>query len=236
MKQTFNDLTLDELVAKAVADSVDDGYLVEGIYRRACIYQDGLDDQESAIAEFEEVMETAADIDGADWAIYYSHADFAICYAKMGNLDRAEQFLRESENDIDKYGPSALRSYWGCVGRVEMEKGNFNNAAEYFEKLAQLNPYGNQQELARCYLGTGQPREAVTALERIINRYGSHRADRAAGSVTDHFWLGRAYEETESYVEANTQYETLLDIWKNADPGLELVKDAKERLAHLKDI
>ena len=30
------------------------------------------------------------------------------------------------------------------------------------------------------------------------------------------------------------QYETFLDIWKNADEGLASVEDAKERLAKLK--
>jgi len=33
---------------------------------------------------------------------------------------------------------------------------------------------------------------------------------------------------------AREQYETFLDIWKNADEGLKSVEDAKERLANLK--
>ncbi|MCK4856743.1 MAG: protein kinase, partial [candidate division Zixibacteria bacterium] len=225
---------LDELAAKAVADSAEDWYLIEGTWRRAWIYQDFLGDQESAIAEFKDVMETAAEIVGAEWAIYWSHAGLAISYAKMGDLDRAEQFLQELESDINKYGPSAVADYWWCVGELEMEKGNFNSAAEYIEKLTRLNPYNDQRILARCYLGTGRPGEAVTALEKIINRYGSFRADRAASSVTDHFWLGRAYEENDNNDDAITQYEIFLNIWKDADPGIESVEDARTRLTRLK--
>lgn len=59
-------------------------------------------------------------------------------------------------------------------------------------------------------------------------------------SIAD-FWkvtfidLGQAYEAAGRNPEAIEQYETFLDIWKNADEGLSSVEDAKERLAKLKE-
>jgi hypothetical protein len=46
--------------------------------------------------------------------------------------------------------------------------------------------------------------------------------------------LGLAYEKSGWKAKAIEQYEEFLDIWKNADPGIPEVEDAKERLAKLK--
>jgi len=226
---------LDELADQAVADSLGGEHQAFGTYKRGCIYQDFLGDQESAIAEFEKVIKTLKDIEPNNWMVYFSRGDIALSYAKMGNLDRAEQLLQELESDIDKHGSWALNAYWQCVGSLEMEKGNFNNAAEYVEKLVQSYPvFWFRQMLGRCYVAAGRTSEAIAVLEKIINRFEQNRAYWPALSVTTHFWLGRAYEESGRYDEAITQYETFLDIWKNADPGLESIEDARARLAHLK--
>jgi len=37
------------------------------------------------------------------------------------------------------------------------------------------------------------------------------------------------------YAKAIKQYEKALEVWKNTDKGLKIVKDAKERLAALKN-
>jgi hypothetical protein len=49
-----------------------------------------------------------------------------------------------------------------------------------------------------------------------------------------HYDLGVAYEASGWDNKAIEQYEIFLDIWMNADPGLESVEDAKARLARLK--
>ena len=52
--------------------------------------------------------------------------------------------------------------------------------------------------------------------------------------VITHYYLGQAYEESGWTDKAIEQYETFLDIWKNADSGLTSVEDARTRLARLK--
>ena len=49
-----------------------------------------------------------------------------------------------------------------------------------------------------------------------------------------HYYLGQAYEQSRWRDRAIEQYETFLDIWKDADARLESVEDAKARLARLK--
>ena len=70
--------------------------------------------------------------------------------------------------------------------------------------------------------------------EKIINRYDLHRGYWPEFGVTTYYYLGQAYEAAGRYDEAIEQYETFLDIWKDADPGIESVEDAKERLTRLK--
>ena len=53
-------------------------------------------------------------------------------------------------------------------------------------------------------------------------------------AVQAHYWLGVAYEQKGDKVKAIQEYETFLDTWKNADPGIAEIAEAKERLAQLR--
>jgi len=46
--------------------------------------------------------------------------------------------------------------------------------------------------------------------------------------------LGKIYEQQGNAAIAIEHYEKFLDLWKDADPGIAEVKEAKKRLAGLK--
>ncbi len=46
---------------------------------------------------------------------------------------------------------------------------------------------------------------------------------------------GQIYEQQGDTAKAIEHYEKLLKLWKDADPGISEVKDAKKRLAGLKN-
>jgi len=52
--------------------------------------------------------------------------------------------------------------------------------------------------------------------------------------ILAHYHLGTAYEAMGEKAKAVQQYETFLEIWSNADDGIKMIEDAKERLAKLK--
>ena len=75
--------------------------------------------------------------------------------------------------------------------------------------------------------------EAVAELEKALSRYNDDRV-WATMAVKAYYLLGLAYEKSGWNKKAIEKYEEFLDIWKNADPGIPEVQDAKERLAQLK--
>ena len=63
--------------------------------------------------------------------------------------------------------------------------------------------------------------------------YGVDRAFGSIRAVKAYYLLGLAYERSGWNKKAIEQYEEFLEIWKDADPGIPEVEDAKERLEKL---
>jgi tetratricopeptide (TPR) repeat protein len=89
--------------------------------------------------------------------------------------------------------------------------------------------------LGICYLKLGRIADAVVKLERFIRQYDYSNLNSPAYSIMGYYWLGQAYEASGWNDKAIEQYETFLDIWRNADPGKIEIDDARERLARLKE-
>jgi tetratricopeptide (TPR) repeat protein len=88
--------------------------------------------------------------------------------------------------------------------------------------------------LARAYLESGRLGEAVTEFEKALSRYDEARVMVPIWAVKAYYLLGLAYEKSGWNKKAIEKYEEFLDIWKNADPGIPEVEDAKERLKKLR--
>jgi len=231
---------LSELGAQARKDSLGRWHQQEayGIFKRAMIYYYVLDDQESAIIEFEAAIKTLQDITPNSWVIQSSRAGMACSYGSLGNLGRAEELLRELKNDVGSFETMGFWQLVWSTGMVEMLKGNPDSAESCLTSLYRaqnvvfpIDPV--DLYLARCYLDAEWFDKAVSAFGDITDRYEENRARWPTFSVMTHFWLGQAYEGIGERDRAIEQYETFLDIWREADSGLKPVKDAKTRVAHL---
>jgi tetratricopeptide (TPR) repeat protein len=88
--------------------------------------------------------------------------------------------------------------------------------------------------LGRAYLEAGRLSEAAATFEKQLADYSYWRLYWGAWNVETHYYLGRAYEESGLKDRAVGQYDVFLDIWRNADPGIESLDDARERLARLR--
>jgi len=156
---------------------------------------------------------------------------------RAGRIDEAEQVLKDLGRDLGDKHPNYIWIYWGAQGDVEMAKGNLTAALADLERADEAfhSPvYSLRETLAQAYLRAGKLGEAVAVLEQMLSRYDSERAFWVPGTVKDHYILGTAYEKSGWTSKAIEQYQEFLETWKDADPGIPEIEDARQRLARLR--
>jgi serine/threonine protein kinase/tetratricopeptide (TPR) repeat protein len=87
---------------------------------------------------------------------------------------------------------------------------------------------------AKMYMEMGDLDSAIQAYEQIT-AFDPESADRLMIHPTWHYELAKLYEQKGESDKAIAKYEKFLFLWKDADPGLPEVDDAKERLAELRE-
>ena len=157
--------------------------------------------------------------------------------AENGKITEAEEVARDWKKDIEEKNPALMYTYWLASGAIEQAKGNTKTAITYLEKAGKEAPsplFHIQFPLAKAYLESGRLGEAVAEFEKVLSRYDGTRALSTIWAVKAHCLLGLAYEKSGWSKKAIEQYEEFLTIWKDADPGITEVEDAKERLKKLR--
>jgi serine/threonine protein kinase/tetratricopeptide (TPR) repeat protein len=87
--------------------------------------------------------------------------------------------------------------------------------------------------LARAYLSKGDVDRAIAEYEKLLTFHPNSRA-RLLIHPLYHFRLAKLYEQKGMKDKASGEYRKFLNLWKDADPGLPEVEDARKRLAGLK--
>jgi len=157
--------------------------------------------------------------------------------AEAGKVAKADEVLRALKKDIEEKSKSQMHDYLAAAGGVELAKGNSKAAVTYLEKAMQQTevPYFEARYLlVHAYLESGKLAEAVAECEKLLLRYDEERASLAVWAVKAYYLLGLAYEKSGWNEKAVQKYQEFLEIWKNADPGIPEVLDARQRLARLK--
>jgi tetratricopeptide (TPR) repeat protein len=151
--------------------------------------------------------------------------------AERGQVDEAKQILR---NGLEKGGSwSVIRPYKYILGYLYRKSGEPDSAVACWQEMVESNPgVDTYLYLGASLIEAGQFAEAVTQIEHALSLH-VQILDAPDESVLCHYYLGQAYEGNGQVRDAIEQYETFLDIWKNADEGLEAVEDARARLQRL---
>jgi serine/threonine protein kinase/Tfp pilus assembly protein PilF len=166
----------------------------------------------------------------------YAHLD-------IGSLEEAQKAADQVKELVDKeINKKVIRSYYHFLGRIELKKENFPKAIEYLEKTLSMLNYGPLtwdadfiEPLALAYYRSGKLEKAREQYEIIIT-LTTGRIDFGDIYAKSFYMLGKIYQEQVKKNKAIENYEKFLNIWKEADPGIPEVEDAKKQLAELQEL
>ena len=206
------------------------------------------DDPVSVLKECDKALSLADEVNDtvAKGGLIYRKGTF---FLAMNELDKAlagaedlKQFLETEKTLIRK------RMYPLLLGKIESAKRNFPKAIEYFEKAINMTEMFQRDatgisvneyfySLAEAYYRSGDLAKAKVEFSKIdiyniiIATEWERRLDLIGLST---YMLGRISEQQGDRAQAIEFYEKFLSLWKDADPGIAEVDDAKKRLAELK--
>jgi tetratricopeptide (TPR) repeat protein len=204
--------------------------------KKGAIY-DCLEMWDSAAANARISEKLIAELTPADTGLY--DLNFIRWYYRAGDTARAARLLQRLSAPVVLRSRQRASEYWCAMGEIALARAEYPRAIEYFSRADSLlsNFLIGQPVLYRlgeAYWESGDASSAIRVLEKLLKDYYQLINPSSYLYATAHYLLGRAYEATGDKAKAESAYEEFLTIWKDADPELKDVEDAKARLTRLK--
>jgi eukaryotic-like serine/threonine-protein kinase len=163
----------------------------------------------------------------------------ALALALAGDEQRAKAIA----DDLGKRFPESTLVQTNYLPSIRAQLAlNRMRAGEALEKLQASVPYelgdsdGSNALFpvflrGQAYLDAGRGREAAVEFQKIVDHPGTV-LNETIGSLA-HLGLGRAYALAGDISKARSSYQNFLTLWKEADPDLPILKQAKAEYAKL---
>ena len=164
----------------------------------------------------------------------------AFTLARIGEASRATVLADELEKTYPDN--TLLRAYWLSTIHAAMEISR-GNSSQAMVDLEAASPYelGTAEALVsylypayvrgQAYLFAHNGAAAAAEFQKLLDHRGIV-ANFVTGSLA-HLQIGRAYAMAGETAKAKAGYEEFFTIWKNADPDIPILKQAKAEYAKL---
>jgi eukaryotic-like serine/threonine-protein kinase len=219
------------------------------IVQRAVAAQEGAGAKERAAAAMAALAVVEAQVDNAAAArkdaaaalaldsSFRTKAAVAYAFARAGDAARAESLAgeiakeRPSDTLANVYVLPTVRA------AVELSRNNPGKAIEILQSvipydLANLRGLLSVYERGRAYLLLHQGNQAAAAFQKILDHAGV--VFNATTGPLARLQLGRAYALAGDEAKARAEYQDFFALWKDADPDIPILKQAKAEYARLK--
>ncbi len=198
---------------------------------------------EKALKGFDKALEDAVKNERVSEQIRMMHQK-GLAYLGMKSISDAQRTAKELKTLIeDSLFEKAIRYYQHLMGRIELEQENYKKAIKYFKEAISLLPYTRDgrmhfrplflNSLAQAYYKADDLEKAREEYEKISSLTYPRLMD---GDIyaKSFYMTGKIYEQQRNRGKAIENYDKFLDLWKDADPGIAEIKDAKKKLEALK--
>ena len=167
---------------------------------------------------------------------------------KQGNIDSARSHLKELEALLPKRSTPGDAGYYQLLGEILLAEKSYDEAISALKDAKQMtlpwiwntrmifgyNFQVTDAILAQAYKEKGNLDKAIEVYERITDPNPENREGRLIYPM-NYYYLALCYEMKGRKAKAIELYEKFLSLWKDADPGIAEVDDARKRLAGLRE-
>jgi tetratricopeptide (TPR) repeat protein len=163
--------------------------------------------------------------------------DVAILSAEIAALAGNEGEARRLIDDVNRRRPLDTKFQTVLIPLVHaIILMNHSESGKAIEVLKAGEPYdrgatGIHFIRGRAYLLNHQPAQAAQEFQAVLNLRGAYIGDALMGLAQ--LYLARAYAQQADAAKARAAYQDFLALWKDADPDIPVLKQAKAEYAKL---
>jgi tetratricopeptide (TPR) repeat protein len=165
---------------------------------------------------------------------------------KQGNIDSARAHLKEMKTLLPKRSAPGGSGYYELLGEILLTEKSYDEAISALNDMTLrkmpwiwntrfifgYNFNATESLLAQAYKEKGHLDKAIEILERLTDPNPENREGRLI-YPKNYYYLAELYEMKGRKAKAIAHYEKFLSLWKDADPGIAEVEDARKRLSGL---
>jgi serine/threonine protein kinase/Tfp pilus assembly protein PilF len=163
--------------------------------------------------------------------------DVAILSAEIAALAGGEAQARHWMEDVSRRRPLDTRFQTMLIPVVQailsMNHGEAAKAVDMLKAGKQYDKGATDTHFVRgrAYLLNHQPAQAAQEFQAVLNLRGAYIGDPLMGIAQ--LYLARAYAQQDDAAKARAAYQDFLALWKEADPDIPILKEAKAEYAKL---